>query len=98
MVCFLAKPAPPAPRVLFGSDPFLVEFEELGLPCGDQHYLGQFDGHSCYALDLPEGTVAPAGMAFEGLRKVYGRLDEDLFWLAARAVQIKEPLTTALRP
>jgi NAD+ diphosphatase len=29
-------------------------------------------------------------MAFEGLRKVYGRLDEDLFWLAARAVQIAE--------
>jgi NAD+ diphosphatase len=27
-------------------------------------------------------------MAFEGLRQVYGRLDEDLFWLATRAVQI----------
>ncbi len=24
----------------------------------------------------------------EGLRQVYGRLDEDLFWLAARAIQI----------
>jgi NAD+ diphosphatase len=29
-------------------------------------------------------------MAFEGLRQVYGRLDEDLFWVAARAVQIVE--------
>ena len=27
-------------------------------------------------------------MTFEGLRQVYGRLDEDLFWIAARAVQI----------
>ena len=27
-------------------------------------------------------------MTFEGLRQVYGRLDEDLFWVAARAVQI----------
>ena len=27
-------------------------------------------------------------MAFEGLRQVYGRLDEDLFWISARAVQI----------
>jgi NAD+ diphosphatase len=70
--------------------PYLVRFAELGLPFGDQHYLGQLDGHSCYAVDLPEGTVAPEGMAFEGLRKVYGRLDEDLFWLAARAVQIAE--------
>ncbi len=60
------------------------------MPFGDQHYLGQLDGHSCYAVDLPEGTVAPEGMAFEGLRKVYGRLDEDLFWLAARAVQVAE--------
>jgi len=29
-------------------------------------------------------------MAFEGLRSVYGSLDEDLFWVAARAVQIVE--------
>jgi NAD+ diphosphatase len=27
-------------------------------------------------------------MTFEGLRQVYGLLDEDLFWIAARAVQI----------
>jgi NAD+ diphosphatase len=27
-------------------------------------------------------------MSFEGLRQVYGRLDEDLFWIATRAVQV----------
>ena len=27
-------------------------------------------------------------MEFEGLRQVYGRLDEDLFWISARAIQI----------
>ena len=68
--------------------PYLVEFAELGLPFGNRHYLGQLDGRSCYAVDLLEGTVAPEGMAFEGLRKVYERLDEDLFWLAGRALQI----------
>ena len=68
--------------------PYLVDLQELGLSMLHRHYLGQLDGHSCYAVDLPENTVLPAGMAFEGLREVYGRLDEDLFWIAARAVQI----------
>ena len=70
--------------------PCLVDFTELRIPFGSQHYLGQLDGYPCYAVDLPEGALAPEGMAFEGLRKVFGRLDEDLFWLAARAVQIVE--------
>ncbi len=68
--------------------PYLVDFVELGIPTVSQHYLGQLKGHFSYAVDLPEGAVAPEGMAFEGLRKVYGRMDEDLFWLAGRAVQI----------
>jgi NAD+ diphosphatase len=70
------------------SIPCLVEFAELGLTTMDQHYLGRLNNTHCYAVELGEGTVPPAGMAFEGLRQVYGRLDEDLFWVAARAVQI----------
>jgi NAD+ diphosphatase len=68
--------------------PCLVHFDELGLNVLRQNYLGKLDSRDCYAVDLPEGSTAPAGMAFEGLRKVYGRLDEELFWVAARAVQI----------
>jgi NAD+ diphosphatase len=68
--------------------PCLVHFDELGLNVLRQNYLGKLDGRDCYAVELPEGSVAPSGMAFEGLRKVYGRLDEGLFWVAARAVQI----------
>jgi NAD+ diphosphatase len=70
--------------------PYLSGFAELGLPHQGQHYLGQLDGRACYAVDLPEGTAAPPGMAYEGLRKIYGRLEEELFWLAGRAVQIVE--------
>jgi NAD+ diphosphatase len=68
--------------------PFLVNFDELGLKALHQHYLGCLDHHHCYAVGLDEGTLPPAGMTFEGLRQVYGRLDEDLFWIGARAVQI----------
>jgi NAD+ diphosphatase len=68
--------------------PYLREFSELRVPHNGAHYLGELDGHSCYAVDLEENADVPQGMALEGLRRVYGRLDEELFWLAARAVQI----------
>jgi NAD+ diphosphatase len=70
------------------SLPFLVNFGELGLIPLSDHYLGRFDNQPCYAVEVAEGTIPPEGMTFEGLRQVYGRLDEDLFWIAARAVQI----------
>ena len=68
--------------------PYLVDFGELGLPELSQHYLGHLDGRHCYAIELAEESRPPKGMLFEGLRQVYGRLDEDLFWIATRAVQI----------
>jgi len=68
--------------------PCLLDFAELGLPVLRQHYLGQLDRRHCYTVELAEGIIPPEGTAFEGLRQVYGRLDEDLFWVAGRAVQI----------
>jgi len=68
--------------------PFLIEPDELSLNFISQNYLGHLDNCQCYAAEVAEGTIPPAGMVFEGLRQVYGRLDEDLFWVAARAVQI----------
>ena len=68
--------------------PCLVDFGELGLTALSEHYLGRLDNRPCYAVEVTEGTNPPPGMTFEGLRQVYGRLDEDLFWIAARAVQI----------
>ena len=68
--------------------PSLMDLNELGLIVIRQHYLGQLNNHHCYTGEVAEGTTPPTGMSFEGLRQVYGRLDEDLFWIAARAVQI----------
>ena len=68
--------------------PCLLDFAELRLPVLRQHYLGQLDRRHCYTVELAEGIIPPKGTAFEGLRQVYGRLDEDLFWVAGRAVQI----------
>jgi len=68
--------------------PLLADFAELRLPVLRQHYLGQLDRYDCYTAELAEGITPPAGMTFEGLRQVYGRMDEDLFWVAGQAVQI----------
>jgi NAD+ diphosphatase len=70
--------------------PNLTHFGEMGLIVLRQSYLGVLDDLPCYAVELAEGTLPPAGMSFEGLRQLYGRLEEDLFWIAARAVQIVE--------
>ena len=66
----------------------LVDFAELGLPVLHQNYIGCLDGRYCYAVELPEGIAPPQGMTFEDLRRTYGRMDEDLFSVAGRAVQI----------
>jgi NAD+ diphosphatase len=68
--------------------PYLVDLGELGLTALSEQYLGRLDNQPCYAVEVAEGTIPPPDMTFEGLRQVYGRLDEDLFWIATRAVQI----------
>ena len=70
--------------------PCLVDFEELRLKAKGQHYLGQLGSRHCYALELAEGNPPPPGMTFQGLRHLYGQVDEDLFQVAGRAVQIVE--------
>ena len=68
--------------------PLVVDLSEFGLTALRRQYLGKLDGRHCYCAEITEDADVPAGMIFEGLRQVYGCLDEDLFWLAARAVQI----------
>jgi len=65
-----------------------VDFSEFGLEVLRQHYLGRLDGCDCYAVEVAEEVTAPRGMMFEGLRQIYGRVDEYLFALAGRALQI----------
>jgi NAD+ diphosphatase len=68
--------------------PYRGDFAGLRLPVLRQHYLGLLDDRHCYTVELAKGITPPEGMAFDGLRQVYGRMDEDLFWVAGRAAQI----------
>jgi len=69
--------------------PCRERFEELGVTVVQRHYLGRYDGLPCHAVDLADESL-PAGMDFKDLRQVYGLLEEDLFVLGGRAVQIVE--------
>lgn len=69
--------------------PYVVDFAELGVTAVHYHYLGRLDGRPCYAVDLADDQL-PGNLALQGLRQVYEHLDEDLFALGGRAVQIVE--------
>jgi NAD+ diphosphatase len=72
--------------------PLLAEADRLGLPLGVPHYLGYSAGETAVShyvtAEVTDDTEPPAGMGFYGLRQLYGRLPEDQFSLAGRAVQI----------
>jgi NAD+ diphosphatase len=52
------------------------------------HYLGRLGDVDCYALELDPSFVPPSQSALEGLRALYGRLPEEQYGVAGRAVQI----------
>lgn len=72
-----------------GADlPFIEDVTALGLTPVRRQYLGTLGGAHCFAVEVPKETEPPPGMTFEGLRALHGRLPDDLFFLAGRAVQI----------
>jgi len=70
--------------------PCVVDVSAVGLKAVRQQYLGRLDSRHCYAAEMAEEMEAPAGMAFQGLRWIYGLVDEELFGLAGKAFQIMD--------
>ena len=68
--------------------PLVTDISELELEPVRKLYLGSLDDAPCYSADLPAETIAPEGMSFEGLRGVFGLLEEEVFWLAGRSFQL----------
>jgi NAD+ diphosphatase len=76
--------------VLDGGVPCVAELAETGVDAGPGHYLGRLAELDCFAVGLDPQTAVPPGGALEGLRRLFGRLDEDLYALAGRAFQVIE--------
>jgi NAD+ diphosphatase len=70
--------------------PHLESLMEIGLSPIHTQFLGTLDNHPCYSAELSKDAVIPPNMAVLGLRELCGKLDDDLFALSGRAVQIKE--------
>jgi NAD+ diphosphatase len=74
--------------LLFGPEgiPSLAEVERVALPVRRQA-LGTLDGRLCVSAELAAGQE-PAGFELLGLRAVWGQVDEVVWTLAGRALQI----------
>lgn len=86
--------------VFAGHHLLVIDGERAGIPQGSQPplaeitplrrlFMGSWSGRPCVALELPE-TPAPAGLAWHGLRRLWGVLDEALLGLAGQAGQLVE--------
>lgn len=70
--------------------PYVTDLSGLGLDPIASQCFGILDDRPCLCGDLGEGAKAPDGMGFSGLRRLYGLMEEDLFWAAGRASQVVE--------
>ncbi|MFC1949289.1 NAD(+) diphosphatase [Chloroflexota bacterium] len=70
------------------SIPYLKSLAELNLSPVRTQYLGTLQGHSCHSAEVSPDTIVPEGMSFRELRSLYGVLDEDIFLLAGKAIQL----------
>jgi NAD+ diphosphatase len=61
---------------------------DLGIDAHEYLYLGRLGDHACLCTALSGNPELPAGFALEGLRALYGRIDDDLFAIAGRASQV----------
>lgn len=68
--------------------PFTDSLKEFSMIPLREHYLGTLEGHPVYVAEVAPNTSSPEGMVFEDLKLLYGVLDDDIFILAGRAIQI----------
>jgi NAD+ diphosphatase len=72
--------------------PQAVDVAGLGVTPIRSQYLGFVNDQGrrtdCYCAEIAPDAPVPEGLAADGLRQLYGRLDEALFSVAGRAVQL----------
>ncbi len=68
--------------------PLSVSLEKLGFYPSSEYYLGTLKGTHCFAAYLPDTAQPADNMDFQGLRLLFGHLDEELYAIAVRALGI----------
>jgi len=67
--------------------PGFADLASLGAAPLRRLYLGTLGERGCYAFEYDAATRVPPDLLWQGLRALYGRLEDDLFALAGRALQ-----------
>ena len=68
--------------------PRTLHLAKFGISPVHKQYLGTLDGLPCFAAELANKHSHSDGFAFEGLRRLFGRLEDELIWVAGRANQL----------
>jgi NAD+ diphosphatase len=72
------------------SIPFIKDLSGLNLDLLRKRFIGNLDGAPCWEGECGPDARAPESMSFEGLRALFGHLDERFFQLSGRALQIMD--------
>jgi NAD+ diphosphatase len=70
--------------------PYCLDLSDLGLSTVRSLYLGTYGGKHCYVSQLEHANELPQGHELQGLRALFGMVNETLAVLAGRAFQIME--------
>lgn len=62
--------------------------QQLGLVPIFSQFLGRYGATNCFVAEVGENISPPFSKQFKGLRTLFGTIEDDLFILAGRAVQI----------
>jgi NAD+ diphosphatase len=68
--------------------PGSADLKQVNLAPVNQQYLGTLDGCDCLAAELPPDVRIPEGWEVQGLREMFGVLEEEYIWIAGRANQL----------
>ena len=68
--------------------PLIQNLADLGIDSNEEIYLGTLAGRPCYGAVFSDPAKAPAGLNFQDLWHLYGRLDPDFIPIAFRALHL----------
>lgn len=68
--------------------PITRELEGYTEAIRNVHYLGKFEGRHCYTAEINETAELQKDFKFENLRSILDLIDENMFLVCSRAVQI----------
>ena len=68
--------------------PYLTDFAQLELTATRKQYLGTLNGKHCYSIEVEVEASPPQGWSFQGLRRLFDLMSEEVFWVASAALQI----------